>query len=190
MLKKPLAYVRFSGWGLSIPGGDIAHGVTGVLYGDGDPVGFVQADIPFDIAPEPEKVDPRVQITQKQDSLVIKIGSDVLFDFGKFNIKAEAEPLLAQVGAIIRSNLRLRRVIIEGHTDAKGPPDFNLRLSRQRAEATADWLGKRAYLRGLTPEKKGFGASKPIAPNRRPDGSDDPVGRAKNRRVEIFLSYR
>jgi photosystem I P700 chlorophyll a apoprotein A2 len=40
----------------------------------------------------------------------------------------------------------------------------------------------------MTFATKGFGATKPVAPNQKPDGSDDPEGRQKNRRVEIILS--
>jgi outer membrane protein OmpA-like peptidoglycan-associated protein len=187
-----LGSVRISGWGPSLPGADVGHGTTGLLYGDGRPIGVVETVININIAPTPEQLNPRIQITQRDQSLVIKIKGDVLFDFDKHEIKEEAKPILHQAGAIIRSNPRLRHVVIEGHTDGKGTDHHNMNLSKMRAESTAEWLAnaKGGYLANATLETKGLGSSRPVAPNKRPDGLDNPEGRAQNRRIEIFLEYR
>ena len=58
-------------------------------------------------------------------------------------------------------------------------------LARGFAGSLADL---RACLRGF--DVRGFGASKPVAPNAKPDGSDDPDGRQKNRRVEIVVGKK
>ena len=79
-----------------------------------------------------------------------------------------------------------RHVSVEGHTDAKGATDYNQALSERRAGTVRDWLVRRGAVPAGTP-MVGYGESRPVAPNVKPDGSDDPEGRAKNRRVEVVL---
>jgi outer membrane protein OmpA-like peptidoglycan-associated protein len=50
-----------------------------------------------------------------------------------------------------------------------------------------EWLVKKGGASAARITTRGWGKSKPIAPNTRPDGSDDPEGRKKNRRVEITV---
>ena len=76
---------------------------------------------------------------------------------------------------------------IEGHTDGKGKDDYNQKLSERRAQSVRDYFVKDEGLKGLSFSTKGFGKTKPVAPNAREDGSDDPEGRQKNRRVEIVV---
>ena len=184
-----LCKVKMAGWGPSIPSVGIEHGVTEVIYGDGIPKdkGGFQAEPELVIPSSKEEIDIRVQITQKDDALVMKLQGDSLFDFDKYFIRPDAEQALKQAGSIIRG-LPIRRVDIDGHADGKGHEAYNLTLSTQRANAVADWFVSHKYLsKGTDLKTKGWGKSRPVAPNTRPDGSDDPVGRAKNRRVEIFL---
>jgi outer membrane protein OmpA-like peptidoglycan-associated protein len=51
----------------------------------------------------------------------------------------------------------------------------------------ARWLASRKVAKSSAIHTKGWGKMRPVAPNTRPDGSDDPAGRQKNRRVEIWL---
>jgi len=81
-----------------------------------------------------------------------------------------------------------KAVRIEGHTDAKGSEAYNKQLSIRRAESVKSWLIEKEGLGDRSFSTEGFGAKKPVAPNVKPDGSDDPEGRQKNRRVEIVLS--
>lgn len=53
--------------------------------------------------------------------------------------------------------------------------------------AVRTWLADRENLRNVEFSTQGFGAKRPKAPNKKPDGSDDPDGRQKNRRVEIIV---
>ena len=80
-------------------------------------------------------------------------------------------------------------VAVEGHTDSKGSPSFNNRLSRRRAEAVRRVLARRAG-GDVRFAATGRGESQPVAANQRKDGSDDPRGRARNRRVEIRIPGR
>ena len=78
-------------------------------------------------------------------------------------------------------------VSIEGHTDGKGSDTYNQNLSERRAESVRHWFTAIEKLNRVGFETKGWGARKPVAPNQKPDGSDDPDGRQKNRRVEIVV---
>lgn len=115
----------------------------------------------------------------------IELAADVLFDFDKAAIKAQAEPTLKQAAAVLRDKAR-GPVRIEGHTDAKGSDAYNQNLSVRRAEAVRQWFVDKEGLKGLTFTTRGFAAKNPVAPNTKKDGSDDPAGRQKNRRVEII----
>jgi outer membrane protein OmpA-like peptidoglycan-associated protein len=113
----------------------------------------------------------------------------VLFDFDSADLRAEAEQALRNVADIIRAH-EGADVRVEGHTDAKGSDSYNQKLSRRRAESVRDWLMATEGLRDTDFEITGFGESKPAAANEKPDGSDDPEGRQKNRRVEIVVEKR
>jgi outer membrane protein OmpA-like peptidoglycan-associated protein len=80
-----------------------------------------------------------------------------------------------------------KAVMIEGHTDGKGSDGYNQGLSERRAAAVRNALVSQGSLdRQLIIH--GFGKSRPIAPNQQADGSDDPAGRQKNRRVEVVIN--
>ena len=115
----------------------------------------------------------------------ISMSADVLFDFDKAELRKEARPELEKVAAVLKEypNATAR---IEGHADGKGDAAYNQKLSERRAEAIRKWLENEGVKTSLS--SKGWGKTKPVAPNTRPDGKDDPEGRQKNRRVEITLN--
>lgn len=116
----------------------------------------------------------------------LSMSGDVLFEFDKWDIKPEAEMVLSRLAGALKQ-LGEKQVTIEGHTDAVGSDAYNHELSEKRAASVKNWLMQTG---GVTTAKflvKGLGESKPVAPNVRPDGSDDPEGQAKNRRVEIYI---
>ncbi|NOZ09615.1 MAG: OmpA family protein [Gammaproteobacteria bacterium] len=125
----------------------------------------------------------------KDMEITVALSSDVLFDFDKANIKAAAQTELEKLGLIIREK-RTGDVTITGHTDAKGGDDYNLKLSDRRAASVKDWLVKNAQIDAAVIKTQGLGETKPVAPNTQADGSDDPEGRAKNRRVEIVIQTK
>jgi OmpA-OmpF porin, OOP family len=59
-------------------------------------------------------------------------------------------------------------------------------ISERRATAVQAWLARRG-LTDLRPQIRGLGATLPVASNTNPDGSDNPDGRRKNRRVRIVI---
>ena len=129
--------------------------------------------------------DLGAQVTAQE--IRIELAADVLFDFDKASLRPEAKPSLDKVLEVLKSYPKASAKI-EGHTDGKGDDAYNQKLSERRAESVRGWLaGNGASLNMST---RGWGKKKPIAPNVKPDGKDDPEGRKKNRRVEIAVRTR
>jgi outer membrane protein OmpA-like peptidoglycan-associated protein len=129
-----------------------------------------------------------LQVKETATEIRIELAADVLFDFDKATIKPEAATALHNVAEIIKDKGKGRSVRIDGHTDGKGSDAYNQKLSERRADSVKQWFGQKEGLAQVKMTAQGFGASKPVAPNINKDGSDDPEGRQKNRRVEIVLS--
>lgn len=118
--------------------------------------------------------------------IVIDLATDVLFDFDKADLKPAATESLTKVAEVLRASGQAPATIV-GHTDGKGAADYNQKLSERRAAAVKDWLVRTGKIAASRLTAKGMGMKQPIAPNAKPDGSDDSEGRAKNRRVEIRI---
>ena len=118
-------------------------------------------------------------IQREQDILAITLKSDFSFDFDSAVIKPGAEDEIARIAAVLIKYPQTN-ISIEGHTDSKGAEEYNMNLSKSRAEAVkASLIG-----RGLTSSRLqtiGFGESKPVATN------DTEAGRQQNRRVRIVI---
>ena len=127
-----------------------------------------------------------IQIKETSTEVRIELAADVLFDFDKADLLPKAQATLKQAAGLIRDKAK-GQVRIEGHTDAKGADAYNQKLSERRAVAVKTWFVEKEGLKGVAFGTQGFGAKKPEAPNTKPDGSDDPQGRQKNRRVEIIF---
>ncbi|MEA3443362.1 MAG: OmpA family protein [Bacteroidota bacterium] len=110
----------------------------------------------------------------------------IYFDF-------DSDVLNPQVKAYLDSTLYMVlydnpeiTIEISAHTDSKGADEYNRQLSQRRAESVTNYLKDK----GIDATKviaKGYGEEKPVAPNKNPDGSDNPEGRKKNRRVEFRI---
>ena len=101
----------------------------------------------------------------------------VLFDINSAEVKSEAYPMLIESVLILKKNPNLK-VEIDGHADKTGTAEYNITLSKKRAEAIKDFF----VSRGIDPQRlttHGNGFSKPAASNKTKEG------RAKNRRVEL-----
>jgi outer membrane protein OmpA-like peptidoglycan-associated protein len=116
----------------------------------------------------------------------IDVAADVLFDFDKAEIKRQAEPALQNLDTVLKANPDAN-VTIEGHTDGRATDDYNQKLSEARAASVKQWLVANAQANGAKIATRAWGKTKPVAHNAKPDGTDDPDGRAKNRRVEIIV---
>lgn len=109
------------------------------------------------------------------------------FEYDKANLHPRAEKQLGIVASLLKAN-SARKLRITGHTDAKGDDDYNVQLSRARAAEVKAKLGAL----GVSPDQvvtEGMGKAAPLSPNTKADGSDDPEGRSRNRRAEIFLDF-
>ncbi|PYU12330.1 MAG: flagellar motor protein MotB [Acidobacteria bacterium] len=111
--------------------------------------------------------------------LVVNIG-DVLFDFGKYDLRPEAREKLAKLSGIILAHPGLE-LAVEGHTDNVGSDELNQRLSEKRAETVTAYLIQQG-LSEASVTARGFGESAPVADNLTTEG------RQRNRRVEIVVS--
>lgn len=127
-----------------------------------------------------------LQVKETETEIRIELAADVLFDFDKADIRSDAKNALKQAADIVRDKAK-GTVRVEGHTDGKGSESYNQKLSDRRANSVKDWFVKKEGLKNVKFSTRGFGAKNPVAPNTKPDGSDDPDGRQKNRRVEIVI---
>lgn len=121
-----------------------------------------------------------VEVTRTADNqLKLNVPSDVSFDVGRADIKPELRSVLDQFANGLKAQpATLVRVV--GHTDSTGSDAINNPLSRERAESVKGYLEDRG-VSGSRIEAVGRGEREPIADNATAEG------RAKNRRVEIFL---
>ena len=125
-----------------------------------------------------------LRVKENDTEFRIELAADVLFDFDKAELLPKARDTLHQAADFIRDKAK-GTVRIAGHTDAKGDANYNQKLSERRANAVKVWFVTKEGLQNVKFTTEGFGKQQPVAPNAKPDGSDDPEGRQKNRRVEI-----
>jgi outer membrane protein OmpA-like peptidoglycan-associated protein len=108
--------------------------------------------------------------------------SDVLFDFNKASLKPGAREKLSKLAGILLAYPGGYRIEIEGHTDAIGSEEYNLKLSQARADSVCEYLKQANIAADRIIAVRGFGKSKPVASN------DSDAGRQVNRRVEIIIA--
>ena len=111
--------------------------------------------------------------------------NNVLFDYDRSTLNPEFTAELDKAAEFLKK-AKNAKIDISGYTDAKGSDAYNLALSKRRADAVAAYLASKGISRSRL-KTTGYGESKPIAANENPDGSDNPEGRAKNRRTEITV---
>ncbi|MBJ7576254.1 OmpA family protein [Luteimonas sp. MC1828] len=108
----------------------------------------------------------------------------VNFDFDKATLRPDAVSILNEAIEILKRYPQLK-VEVAGHTDSKGTDAYNQSLSERRATTVYDYLTSNGIDAGRLVGPNGYGESRPIAPNTNDDGSDNPEGRARNRRTEL-----
>ena len=128
--------------------------------------------------------DLKAKVTAQE--VKIELDADVLFDFDKYSLRPESTESLKKVGQVVQSYPNAP-LLIEGHTDSKGTHAHNMKLSEDRAASVKNWLVQNAGVHVERISIRGWGETKPVATNTNPNGSDNPEGRQKNRRVEITL---
>jgi outer membrane protein OmpA-like peptidoglycan-associated protein len=119
-----------------------------------------------------------LQAQQTERGMVVTLG-DVLFEFGRADVKPGAEASLRKLSDFLQKN-PARRILIEGHTDSVGSAEANNILSQRRAQAVANALQRM----GVASDRigtVGYGKDYPIADN------NTDTNRALNRRVEVYI---
>ncbi|HWA01700.1 MAG TPA: OmpA family protein [Caulobacterales bacterium] len=122
-----------------------------------------------------------VGVTRVNESqILLNFPADLTFDVDRSDVKGQFIPTLRDVGNIL-SQYNQTTVDVYGHADSTGSDQYNQGLSERRAMAVASILTNS----GVAPQRivaTGFGESRPIADN----GTE--AGRARNRRVEVYIS--
>ncbi len=102
----------------------------------------------------------------------------IYFDFNKADIKPESKPAIKEIAKLLQENKGLKLYMV-GHTDNVGTIDYNMKLSKARAEAVMKELITKYKISADRLKAYGVGSLAPVASNKTDEG------RAKNRRVEL-----
>lgn len=130
-------------------------------------------------AEEIEKDIEGARVERVGEGIRITFDSGILFDVDKAELKPVSKENIAKLANVLKK-YEDTNILIEGHTDATGSEEYNLELSRKRAQNVANYLASL----GISPTRftiMGYGESQPLMTN------DTPEGRAANRRVEIGI---
>lgn len=166
-------------------GGIIGHAtgstVAGILIGaavGGLAGGFIGNYMDKQAA-EIERDIQGAKVERVGEGIKITFSSGILFDVDKASLKDQYKGELAQLATIL-NKYEDTNILLAGHTDSTGSDEYNLDLSRNRAQSVANYL----TTQNVNPARfttQGYGESDPIASN------DTLEGRSQNRRVEVAI---
>jgi OmpA-OmpF porin, OOP family len=131
-----------------------------------------------------QSLDGSVTDTQDEKQVQLTLAADVFFAFDKDTLNVATAVTVAGLAERIGNEAR-GPVRIDGYTDSVGDAAYNLDLSKRRAGTVQAELERRITGKSVTFVAAGKGAADFVAPNTNADGSDNPEGRARNRRVTI-----
>lgn len=150
---------------------------------DSDNDGVEDAEDNCRLEPGP-KSNQGCPVAKKQKVVItrerLEIKESVYFDTAKASIQRRSFGLLDQVASVLKEHEELSGIVIEGHTDSQGSPDYNRKLSLERAESVKAYLVKAGVAEGRL-QAKGFGPDRPVADNK------TAKGRELNRRVAFVI---
>jgi outer membrane protein OmpA-like peptidoglycan-associated protein len=126
-----------------------------------------------------EKEVDGAKVERVEEGIDITFDSGILFEFGKFDLNANAKTNIAKLGRIL-NEYPDTRLTIQGHTDSKGSENYNRELSYKRANAVRDYLVANG-VKGGRLNTESYGETAPIASN------ETEAGREQNRRVEVII---
>ncbi len=130
-------------------------------------------------AEEMKRTMPSAQVERVGEGIKITFGSDILFDVNSYELKPETKKQLIEFAQTL-NKYEDTDIRIEGHADATGPDDYNLKLSRQRANAVGGFLETQG-VKSSRVDELGYGETQPVADN------STESGRRKNRRVDVAV---
>ena len=119
----------------------------------------------------------------KKDKIFVL--ENIYYEFDSANIRPDAAKELDKLVQILVDNPEIR-IELSSHTDSVASVEYNLNLSQRRAQSAVNYL----IQQGIAPDRlvaKGYGELRPIARNTNPDGTDNEVGRERNRRTEFKI---
>ncbi len=140
--------------------------------------GYLAEDENLDLndVEESKTVDQTLYLAPIEKGVSI-VFNNIFFDFDKDQLKTASYPELERVLELLKSK-KINRIKISGHTDSIGPEDYNLSLSKRRANRVYNYFVSKGIDKGRL-EVEAMGESKPTHPN------DTISNRKKNRRVEF-----
>jgi len=109
------------------------------------------------------------------------------FEYDRAELHPRAQKQIDVIASLMKADPS-KKLRIAGHTDAKGEDTYNIQLSRARAEAVKQQLVSLGVPAAQV-ETEAMGKAQPLSPNQKSDGTDDPEGRGRNRRAEIYLDF-
>ncbi|WP_432735633.1 OmpA family protein [Maridesulfovibrio sp. FT414] len=136
-------------------------------------------------APAPKMVEqkPATTATTAAEQKPRSINLAVQFDSDSAVIKPESFPLINELGkALISEKLKNKRILIAGHTDSDASPEYNLKLSKERAEAVKKYLTDNFPIPPARIGTTGFGEEQPLVPN------TTKYNKLLNRRVQVSIA--
>jgi outer membrane protein OmpA-like peptidoglycan-associated protein len=166
-------------------GGLIGHAtgntVAGVLIGAavGGAAGALIGNYMDKQAAEIERDIEGARVERVGEGIKITFDSGILFDVNRANLKNNSKTELTKLGTIL-NKYDDTNILLAGHTDSTGSDQYNLELSRRRADSVSDYLTSQ-NVNSARFTVQGYGESDPIASN------DTADGRAQNRRVEVAI---
>ncbi|HEY8897456.1 MAG TPA: OmpA family protein [Niastella sp.] len=129
----------------------------------------------------PAPVTELVKEEPKVEAVIVL--DNVYYDFDKPSLREESYPALDKLVGLLNQYPGMV-IEIRAHTDNMGDDKYNMTLSDARAQVVVNYLVSKGIDK-VRLQSKGYGASMPVAPNKKEDGTDDPEGRQKNRRTEF-----
>ena len=126
-----------------------------------------------------ELVSTGVQVVEDTDSIRLVMPGNITFKTDSADINSSFYPVLNSVARVLNKYSN-STILVSGHTDSTGSADYNLNLSRSRANSVAAYLQGQGVKQSRF-EVMGMGSSNPIASN------STAAGRAQNRRTEIKI---
>lgn len=94
------------------------------------------------VEPKTAKLEETSAASRVEEAFVLQ---DALFDYDKYDIRADARPALDSAASFLKKNAKLN-VVIEGHCDERGTNEYNLALGEKRAKAVKDYLTSLAIM--------------------------------------------
>lgn len=125
------------------------------------------------------KPEEEVKVEREGEGIKVTLGSGILFDVGKADLKPQVRENLKKVSETLKE-YKDTEILVTGHTDSDGSDELNQKLSERRASTVANYL----IGLGVSPTRlkmQGFGETQPVADNA------TATGKQKNRRVEMAI---